>query len=215
MPEGWAAPYHVDGLHTLLIFVGIPVLLFVLIAAAGLPAVAGPRRAADPGRAGGRGPSGSAARASGTLASCAGRRHRRVQGRWRKWPLVTFSAAERLAIDQTIRDAETLVPLRVLASSSATPRASPRALRDPAARHPGGAGRAASWCSSTPPPARSRSSPAATCAAASATREVELAVAHDAVLLRRGRPRRRPQARHRDARRARPARRRPSTRSEH
>ena len=31
VPEGWAQPYHVDGLHTLLVFVGIPVLMFVVI----------------------------------------------------------------------------------------------------------------------------------------------------------------------------------------
>ena len=31
VPEGWAQPYHVSGLHTLLILVGIPALLFVLI----------------------------------------------------------------------------------------------------------------------------------------------------------------------------------------
>jgi len=31
VPEGWAQPYHVSGLHTLIVFVGIPVLLFVLI----------------------------------------------------------------------------------------------------------------------------------------------------------------------------------------
>lgn len=31
VPEGWAQPYHVSGLHTLLVFVGIPVLLFLLI----------------------------------------------------------------------------------------------------------------------------------------------------------------------------------------
>ena len=31
VPEGWAQPYHVSGLHTLIVLVGIPVLLFVLI----------------------------------------------------------------------------------------------------------------------------------------------------------------------------------------
>ncbi len=31
VPEGWADPYHVSGLHSLLIFVGIPLLLFLLI----------------------------------------------------------------------------------------------------------------------------------------------------------------------------------------
>ena len=30
VPEGWA-PYHVDGMHTLLVLVGIPVLMFVVI----------------------------------------------------------------------------------------------------------------------------------------------------------------------------------------
>ena len=34
VPEGWAEPYHASGLHTLLIFVVIPGLLFVLIALA-------------------------------------------------------------------------------------------------------------------------------------------------------------------------------------
>ena len=34
VPENWADPYDVSGLHTLLIFVGIPGLLFVLIALA-------------------------------------------------------------------------------------------------------------------------------------------------------------------------------------
>jgi hypothetical protein len=34
VPEGWAQPYHVSVLHTLLIFVGIPALLFALIALA-------------------------------------------------------------------------------------------------------------------------------------------------------------------------------------
>jgi len=32
VPVGWAAPYHVDRLHTVLVFVGIPVLMFVVIA---------------------------------------------------------------------------------------------------------------------------------------------------------------------------------------
>ena len=31
VPEGWAQPYHPSGLHSLLIFVGIPALLFLLI----------------------------------------------------------------------------------------------------------------------------------------------------------------------------------------
>ena len=31
VPEGWAQPYHVDGMHTLLVLVGIPVLMFIVI----------------------------------------------------------------------------------------------------------------------------------------------------------------------------------------
>jgi len=31
VPEGWAQPYHVSGMHTLLVLVGIPALLCVLI----------------------------------------------------------------------------------------------------------------------------------------------------------------------------------------
>ncbi|MGZ4445993.1 MAG: hypothetical protein ACXVWZ_01750 [Nocardioides sp.] len=40
VPEGWAPAYHVDGMHTLLVLVGIPVLMFVaIVAMVYLPAV--------------------------------------------------------------------------------------------------------------------------------------------------------------------------------
>ena len=41
--------------------------------------------------------------------------HRGVEGRWRKWPLVSFSSAERYALDEAIRKAEQQSPCGVLA----------------------------------------------------------------------------------------------------
>ena len=106
VPEGWSDPEPVDTLHALLVLVGIPLLLFVLIALAGRTcppssAASGSRPARRRSRA-----SGSAARAAAPheLESGSSRGLETTPGA--RVAAGEFSSGERHEIDRAIRAAE-------------------------------------------------------------------------------------------------------------
>ena len=140
-PEGWSDPDAVSVLQACSCSPGIPLLLFLVIAVlVYLPAMVRGERVAPGGAT--RENQWFGGPRKGT-AELAGSGHRGVEGRWRQWPLVTFSGAERSTLDEAIRTAEQQSRVRVLGLRRLR-RGRPRAFADPAARNSWSPPRAAS-----------------------------------------------------------------------